>query len=177
MACKRSAVRSRLAPPKQKVLKSTSPSSRGLGHYPFTVVTPVRIRLGTPLSTYFDLALEGYFFNTYNPATSLVSANDSGYQTLTKENNMSLTSQEIAAVLKKHQLNSKDTGSPEVQIAILTAKIRKLTEHFKAHKQDFHSRRGLLRQVSLRHKLLNYLRTEDLDRYQKLVKELDLRSQ
>lgn len=90
---------------------------------------------------------------------------------------MSLTAQETAAVLKEHQQKPKDTGSPEAQIAILSARIKKLTEHFKVHKHDFHSRRGLLRLVSLRRKLLNYLKNTDLERYRNLVKALKLRAQ
>lgn len=89
---------------------------------------------------------------------------------------MSLISAETAKVLKANQLHSKDTGSPEAQIAILTARIKKLTDHLTANTHDHHSRRGLVRMVSQRRKLLTYLRASDIDRYRKLVERLDLRS-
>ncbi len=71
---------------------------------------------------------------------------------------MSLTSIETAKILKEHQRDNNDTGSSEVQVAILTAKITKLTEHFKIHNKDHHSRRGLMWMVSQRRKILNYLK-------------------
>ncbi|ACJ18484.1 30S ribosomal protein S15 [Coxiella burnetii] len=86
---------------------------------------------------------------------------------------MSLAS---AKIVKEYQLGKDDTGSPEVQVAILTAKIIKLTDHMKAHKHDHHSRRGLLRMVSQRRKLLNFLKRNDLQRYLKLIERLGLRS-
>ncbi|WP_040070637.1 30S ribosomal protein S15 [Coxiella burnetii] len=89
---------------------------------------------------------------------------------------MSLASAETAKIVKEYQLGKDDTGSPEVQVAILTAKIIKLTDHMKAHKHDHHSRRGLLRMVSQRHKLLNFLKRNDLQRYLKLIERLGLRS-
>lgn len=95
---------------------------------------------------------------------------------LTKEVNMSLTSTETAEILKEHQRDNNDTGSPEVQVAILTAKITKLTEHFKTHNKDHHSRRGLLWMVSQRRKILNYLKKTDIERYRKLIERLGLRS-
>lgn len=88
---------------------------------------------------------------------------------------MSLTSQETAKILKEHQLSANDTGSPEAQVALLTARIKGLTEHFKTHNHDYHSRRGLIRLVSLRRKLLTYLKNKDLQRYQTLVEKLNLR--
>jgi len=78
-------------------------------------------------------------------------------------------------IVKKFQKHPKDTGSPEVQIALLTARINHLTEHFKTHPKDHHSRRGLLKMVGKRRKLLEYLKREDFERYQKVVKELGLR--
>jgi len=78
-------------------------------------------------------------------------------------------------IVKKFQKHPKDTGSPEVQIALLTARINHLTEHFKSHPKDHHSRRGLLKMVGKRRKLLEYLKREDFERYQKVVKELGLR--
>lgn len=80
--------------------------------------------------------------------------------------------QEIIDRFKKHE---SDTGSPEVQIAILTERIEVLTEHLKFHKKDHHSRRGLLKMVGQRRRLLNYLQKNDVERYRGLVKELGLR--
>lgn len=88
---------------------------------------------------------------------------------------MSFSAAEIADIVKKHQHSANDTGSPEVQVAILTAKIKDLTEHFKTHIHDHHSRRGLLRMVSQRRKLLKYVKNKDLNRYRNLIKELGLR--
>lgn len=89
---------------------------------------------------------------------------------------MSLTADEKAKIIKSHQQKAGDTGSPEVQVAILTEDIRKLTEHFKTHKKDHHSRRGLLRKVSTRRNLLDYLKKVDIERYRGLIKTLGLRS-
>ncbi|MFW0079061.1 MAG: 30S ribosomal protein S15 [Coxiella endosymbiont of Haemaphysalis qinghaiensis] len=89
---------------------------------------------------------------------------------------MSLTSTETAYILKEYQRDNNDTGSPEVQIAILSAKITKFSEHFNTHKKDHHSRRGLLRMVSRRRKVLNYLKKTDIERYHKLIERLGLRS-
>lgn len=88
---------------------------------------------------------------------------------------MSLTQAEKAKIIKEYQLAESDTGSTEVQVAILTHRIVKLTEHFKTHKHDHHSRRGLLRLVSLRRKLLDYLKANELDRYRQLISRLELR--
>ena len=88
---------------------------------------------------------------------------------------MSITAEEKAKVLKEFATKEGDTGSPEVQVAILTSRINTLTEHFKMHKKDNHSRTGLLQIVSDRKKLLSYLKRSDLAAYQKLVKELNLR--
>jgi small subunit ribosomal protein S15 len=89
---------------------------------------------------------------------------------------MSLSAEDKAKIIKEYQLAADDTGSPEVQIAILTTKINQLTDHFRVHKHDFHSRRGLLRIVSQRRKLLKYLRSADLGRYRDLIARLGLRS-
>ena len=78
-------------------------------------------------------------------------------------------------VVKQYQRSGKDTGSPEVQIALLTERINGLTEHFKSHVKDFHSRRGLLVMVSQRRKLLDYLKANDAARYQEVVGRLGLR--
>ena len=80
--------------------------------------------------------------------------------------------QDIVGKFKTHE---KDTGSPEVQVALLTERIVYLTEHFKTHKKDNHSRRGLLKLVSARRSLLDHLKTSDADRYQKLIETLGLR--
>jgi small subunit ribosomal protein S15 len=78
-------------------------------------------------------------------------------------------------VVKQYQRSGKDTGSPEVQIALLTERINSLTEHFKMHVKDFHSRRGLLKMVSQRRKLLDYLKRKDADKYRDLIERLSLR--
>lgn len=78
-------------------------------------------------------------------------------------------------VIEKYKTHGADTGSPEVQVAILTTRIRQLTEHMKIHKKDFHSRRGLLIMVGKRRKLLQYLKNKDFSRYQKLIASLELR--
>jgi len=80
-----------------------------------------------------------------------------------------------AGVLKEYQLHDKDTGSVEAQVALLTYNIKRLTEHFKSHKHDFHSMRGLLAKVSRRNKLLKYLRKEDVQRYRDLIQRLGIR--
>ena len=79
------------------------------------------------------------------------------------------------SLIENYRLHEKDTGSPEVQIALLSARIEYLTEHFKAHKHDHHSRRGLLKLVGQRRRLLNYVKNNDVERYRKLVKSLGLR--
>lgn len=78
-------------------------------------------------------------------------------------------------IIDRFKLHEKDTGSPEVQVAILSNRISYLTEHFKTHKKDHHSRRGLLKLVGQRRRLLNYLRKMDVQRYQNVIKELGLR--
>ncbi|HLP59878.1 MAG TPA: 30S ribosomal protein S15 [Candidatus Deferrimicrobium sp.] len=88
---------------------------------------------------------------------------------------MSITSEEKQKQIARFQRDHKDTGSPEVQAAILTTNIKSLTEHFKVHKKDHHSRRGLLGMVSRRKKLLDYLRKTDYQKYLKTIRELDLR--
>ena len=78
-------------------------------------------------------------------------------------------------VIDKHRLHEKDTGSPEVQIALLSQRITYLTEHFQTHRKDHHSRRGLLKLVSQRRRLLNYLKNSDIQRYLGIVSSLNLR--
>jgi len=79
------------------------------------------------------------------------------------------------AIIKEYQKDASDTGSADVQIALLTARIRHLTEHFKTHKKDHHSRRGLLRLVSQRKKLLSYVKSNDINSYANLISRLELR--
>ena len=88
---------------------------------------------------------------------------------------MAVTVSEKAKVIAENQRATGDTGSPEVQIALLTEKILYLTNHFKVHKRDHASRRGLLRMVGQRRRLLDYLKATKVDRYRKVVKELGLR--
>ena len=78
-------------------------------------------------------------------------------------------------IISKFQIHEGDTGSPEVQIAILSSRINHLTEHLKIHKKDFHSRRGLLKMVGQRRGLLNYVKKNDVDRYRRIITELGLR--
>lgn len=86
-----------------------------------------------------------------------------------------LTNQDRADVVTKFKQSENDTGSPEVQVALLTARINDLQPHFKAHKADHHSRRGLIRMVNTRRSLLDYLKRKDANRYTKLIAELGLR--
>ncbi len=88
---------------------------------------------------------------------------------------MALSAQEKAEILKVHQTSETDTGSPEVQVALLTANINKLQGHFAKNKQDHHSRRGLIRMVNQRRKLLDYLKSKNADRYTDLIQKLGLR--
>lgn len=78
-------------------------------------------------------------------------------------------------VIDEHGRHPGDTGSPEVQVALLTARINGLTEHFKVHKKDFHSRTGLLKLVGQRRKILNYMKNKDIQRYRALIEKLGLR--
>jgi SSU ribosomal protein S15P len=87
---------------------------------------------------------------------------------------MSITKEDIQEIIKKFGKNEKDTGSPEVQIAILTKEILNLQNHLNKHKQDKNSKNSLIKKISKRKKLLNYLRRKFPERYQKLVKELEL---
>ena len=88
---------------------------------------------------------------------------------------MSLTTTDKSGIIEKYQRGQGDTGSPEVQVALLTARITQLTEHFQSHKHDHHSRRGLLRLVNQRRKLLDYLKGKSQDRYKDLISSLGLR--
>ncbi len=88
---------------------------------------------------------------------------------------MALSAQEKQSIIEDNQQVAGDTGSPEVQVALLTANINKLQGHFADHKQDHHSRRGLIRMVNQRRKLLDYLKRKDLSRYASLIQKLGLR--
>ena len=88
---------------------------------------------------------------------------------------MALTAEQKADIIKEYQLEDGDTGSPEVQVALLTNNINTLQEHFRDHKKDHHSRRGLIRMVNQRRKLLDYLKGKDTVRYAELIKRLGLR--
>ena len=88
---------------------------------------------------------------------------------------MTLEPEQKKGIIEKHKIHGKDTGSPEVQIALLTERINYLTEHFKTHKKDHHSRQGLLKIVNQRRRLLNYLKRNDPPRYRKLIDELGIR--
>ena len=78
-------------------------------------------------------------------------------------------------IIKKHQQDAKDTGSPEVQVALISGRINHLTDHLRTHRKDFHSRRGLIMLTNRRRKLLSYLKSSDLDRYNALISKLSLR--
>ena len=86
-----------------------------------------------------------------------------------------MTKERKQEIIETYKRDEKDTGSPEVQIAILTAKIKYLTEHLKEHKKDHHSRRGLLKLVGQRRNMLDYLRRKDIERYRSILEKLNLR--
>lgn len=88
---------------------------------------------------------------------------------------MSINAETKGKVVSEFKRSESDTGSPEVQVALLTARIQHLTEHFKSHKHDHHSRRGLLRLVNQRRSLLDYLKKKDIQRYRDLIERLGLR--
>jgi small subunit ribosomal protein S15 len=88
---------------------------------------------------------------------------------------MSVTLEKKAALVSQYKVHDKDTGSPEVQVALLSERITYLTEHFKTHKKDHHSRRGLLKLVGQRRRLLDYLKGKNSDRYKKLIEGLGIR--
>lgn len=88
---------------------------------------------------------------------------------------MALTNEQKSAVITDYQTSGNDTGSPEVQVALLSARINDLSDHFKMHKHDNHSRQGLLRMVNRRRKMLDYLKSSDTERYRTLISRLGLR--
>jgi small subunit ribosomal protein S15 len=88
---------------------------------------------------------------------------------------MTLTKEEKEGVISNYRTHEADTGSPEVQIALFTERINQLTEHFKIHKKDHHSRRGLLKLVGSRRRLLDYLKKKDIQRYREIIEKLGIR--
>jgi small subunit ribosomal protein S15 len=88
---------------------------------------------------------------------------------------MPLAKEQKQDLIETYKLHEEDTGSPEVQIALLSGRITYLTEHFKTHKKDHHSRRGLLKLVGQRRRLLNYLKTKDVERYKAIIEKLGIR--
>jgi small subunit ribosomal protein S15 len=98
-----------------------------------------------------------------------------GFHELRKLESMSLNTVQKAEIVKANGRGAADTGSPEVQVALLTARINELTPHFKTHAKDHHGRRGLLKMVNQRKRLLSYLKDKDADRYTALIQKLGLR--
>ncbi len=88
---------------------------------------------------------------------------------------MALTQEAKKAIMAEFKLHDSDTGSPEVQVALLTQRIKDITEHLKIHKKDFHTRRGLLKLIGQRRRLLDYMQNKDIERYRKIIKTLGLR--
>ncbi len=88
---------------------------------------------------------------------------------------MGLTTEQKQEIIDRYRLHNSDTGSPEVQVAILSERITYLTDHFKTHAKDHHSRRGLIKLVGQRRRLLNYLKNKDIERYRTLIEQLGLR--
>jgi small subunit ribosomal protein S15 len=94
---------------------------------------------------------------------------------LQEERKVVLTPEVKKEIIEKFKVNEKDTGSPEVQVALLSSRIKYLTDHFKIHKKDHHSRRGLLKLVGQRRRLLNYLKRKDVEKYRTVIQELGIR--
>ena len=90
-------------------------------------------------------------------------------------NRDSISKEQVAELIKEYGKNEKDSGSPEVQVAILTVRIRNLTEHLKVHKKDFHTRTGLLKLIGKRRRLLSYIKNNDIDNNRQLIKNLGIR--
>ncbi len=88
---------------------------------------------------------------------------------------MSLTKEKKTETISSYRVHERDTGSPEIQVALLTERINSLTPHFKSHKKDHHSRRGLLKMVGRRRRLLDYIKSVDAPRYQKIIERLNIR--
>ncbi len=109
------------------------------------------------------------------PIFSVARHTRNGVIKIKKEDKMALTNQAKTAVMVEFKLHDSDTGSPEVQVALITERIKSITEHLKIHKKDFHSRRGLLQLIGRRRRLLKYLSNKDVKRYRELIKSLGLR--
>jgi len=92
-----------------------------------------------------------------------------------KEEDVGLSTEQKQEIINRYRVHDADTGSPEVQVAILSERITYLTDHFKSHAKDHHSRRGLIKLVGQRRRLLNYLKNKDIDRYRALIEQLGLR--
>lgn len=90
-------------------------------------------------------------------------------------NRDSISKEQVAELIKEYGKNEKDSGSPEVQVAILSVRIRNLTEHLKMHKKDFHTRTGLLKLIGKRRRLLSYIKNNDINDYRQLIKKLGIR--
>ena len=107
----------------------------------------------------------------------IVSPSPSGAKVLTanKEEVVGLTTEQKQEIIDRYRLHNSDTGSPEVQVAILSERITYLTDHFKTHAKDHHSRRGLIKLVGQRRRLLNYLKNTNIERYRALIEQLGLR--
>ena len=88
---------------------------------------------------------------------------------------MALNTEAKMAIMAEFKLHDSDTGSPEVQVALLTTRIKEITEHLKIHKKDYHTRRGLLKLIGQRRRLLDYIMKKDIERYRKLIKALGIR--
>lgn len=114
-------------------------------------------------------------FQTEAPANWLVLGNFSQVGQTQPKHPTKVMSFDKSDIIKKHQQDAKDTGSPEVQVAILSGRINHLTDHLRTHRKDFHSRRGLIMLTNRRRKLLAYLKSSDLDRYNALISKLSLR--
>jgi small subunit ribosomal protein S15 len=130
-----------------------------------------------PLSTIFDRNRAGRFARASRFTTVLddIPARPFLKTSKTKDDPMSITTGRKAELIKNYATKSGDTGSPEVQVAILSERIANLTEHFKTHVKDNHSRRGLLKLVSQRRQLLDYLKRSDEGRYKSLIERLGIR--
>lgn len=111
----------------------------------------------------------------HTPATRIYSYCISWSREFAQEVMKLLQKEQKSAIIEEYRAHGADTGSPEVQVAMLTRRIRDLTEHLKIHKKDFHSKRGLLKMVGTRRKLLRYLKDKDFNRYKTLIERLGLR--
>jgi len=112
---------------------------------------------------------------TWNSESPTLSQFWAGSEMLKGKGGVTMDTATKKEIIEKYAIHEGDTGSPEVQIAVLSYQINHLTEHLKVHKKDFHSRRGLLKMVGRRRSLLNYLKSKDIDRYRNIINSLGLR--